>query len=160
MQEMDKKRNDEMEPHTLMELGVPRGKANILANVLGVGASLVTKWRREPASDESPNATGTPNPIERVDRIFDFFLIYSPGAAQILASRYQSKLDEFYSRVMREPLTEGEWRARLAQTLRENAEAIAALIENASPEVVRREWEQAKLKIEELVRRREAGECS
>ena len=147
-----------MEPHEILEIGVPRGKSSILANILGIGKSLVTKWRREPASDESPNATGTPNPIERVDRIFDFFLIYSPEAAQILASRYQIKLDEFYCRLLREPLSEQAWREKIARCLRESTESLAALIEDAPATVARQQWEEAKLHIEEAIRRKEAGE--
>ena len=147
-----------MEPFEILSLGVPRGKARVLGNALGVGESLVTKWTREPASDENPNATGTPNPIERCDRIFEFFLIYSPEAAQILASRYQIKLDEFYARMLREPLTAGEFATKLARGLRETAEALATLIENAPANVARREWEEAKLHVEEIIRRKEAGE--
>lgn len=147
-----------MEPWEILQTGIPRGKARHLANTLGVGESLVTKWMREPASDENPNATGTPNPIERVDRIFDFLLLYSPEAAQMLASRYLIKLDEFYVRLLREPLTADAYRAKVARSIREMAEATAVLIENAPANIVRKEWEEAKLVVEELIRRKEAGE--
>jgi hypothetical protein len=147
-----------MDPHEILSLGIPRGKARILANTLGIGESLVTKWTREPASDENPNATGTPNPIERCDRIFDFLLIYSPEAAQMLASRYQGKLDEFYHRLLREPLSEQGWREKIARCLRESTESISALIEDAPAKVARQQWEEAKLHIEEAIRRKEAGE--
>lgn len=147
-----------MEPYEILQTGVPRGKSRILANTLGVGESLVTKWQRQPTSEENPTATGTPNPIERVDRIFEFFLIYSPEAAQILASRYQIKLDEFYARMLREPLTAEAFAAKLARGLRETAEALASLIENAPANVARKEWEEAKLHVEEVIRRKEAGE--
>jgi len=158
MTNMTTNRKEEMEPHEILSKGIPRGKARILANTLGIGESLVTKWTREPASDENPNATGTPNPIERVDRIFDFLLIYSPEAAQILASRYQTKLDSFYERLLREPLSEQGWREKIARCLRENSESIAALIEDAPAAETRQQWEEAKLHIEEAIRRKEAGE--
>ena len=146
-----------MEPHEILQAGIPRGRARILANILGIGESLVTKWMREPASDENPNATGTPNPIERVDRIFDFFLIYSPVMAQALASRYQAKLDAFLSRIVREPMSDEDWNNKIGRCVRENADAIAALIEK-TPQRARQEWEEAKLCIEEAVRRIEAGQ--
>jgi hypothetical protein len=152
------KRNDEMEPHEILSAGIPRGKARILANTLGLSESSVLKWQREPISDENPQATGSLNPIERTDRIFDFLLIYCPEMAAVLASRYQVKLDAFHTRLIREPLTEMEWRMKIAKGLRENAESIAAIIEGAPADVVRKEWEEAKLEIEEMVRRREAGE--
>jgi hypothetical protein len=155
---MQAKRNGEMEPFEILEIGIPRGKPRQLANMLRISDSLVQKWMRPPASDEDPTATGTPNPIERVDRIFDFFLIYSLDAAQLLASRYQTKLDEFYARLVREPLTAEAFAAKLAECVRQNAEALAMLIENAPANVVRREWEEAKGHIEEIVRRKEAGE--
>lgn len=147
-----------MEPYEILKLGIPRGKARLLANSLGVGESLVTKWMREPASDENPMSTGTPNPIERCDRIFDFLLLYSQEAAQILASRYQIKLEEFYARLTREPLTAEAFAAKLALCLRQNTEALATLIENAPANVARKEWEEAKLHVEEIIRRKEAGE--
>jgi len=151
-------REQEIEPHKILEMAIPRGKARVVANMLGVSESLVTKWARETASDENPHATGTPNPIERVDRIFDFMLIYSPEAAAVLASRYPSKLEEFYLRMSRTPLSDSDWQSQIARCLREAAEAISALVENASAETVRKEWEEAKLAIEEIVRRKEAGE--
>jgi hypothetical protein len=155
---MQEIRNGDMEPFEILDMGIPRGKARVLANMLGIGESLVTKWKREPASDENQNATGTPNPIERVDRIFEFLLIYSPEAAQILATRYQIKLDEFFARMLREPLTAEAFALKLARGLRETTEALAMLIENAPANVARKEWEEAKLHVEEIIRRKEAGE--
>ena len=153
-------RNPDVEPHEILSKAIPRGKARQLANVLGISESLVIKWQREPVSDENPNATGTPNPIERVDRIFDFMLIHSPDSAQVLASRYQAKLDEFYARVLRQPLSDQEWRTKVGHCLQQSAEAISAILEGAPASVVRQEWEEAKRAIEEIVRRKEAGESA
>jgi len=155
---MNQKRNHDMEAHEIMALAVPRGKARILANLLGVSESLVLKWQREPTSDENPNATGTPNPLERLDRIFDFCLLHNRSAAAIIASRYQAKLDEFYDSVLREPLAEHEWNSKIAEGMRETTQALAAIIEKAPSETVRKEWEEAQHRIEEIVRRIEAGE--
>lgn len=153
-------RKSDVEPHEILNLAVPRGKARQLANILGISESLVLRWQREPVSDENPNATGSPNPIERVDRIFDFMLIYTPDSAQMLASRYQAKLDEFYDRLLRQPLTEEEWKAKVAHSLRQSADALAAIVADAPASVVRQEWEEAKRAIEEIVRRKEAGESA
>ena len=146
-----------MEAYEILAM-IPRGKARIVANLLGVSESLVLKWQREPISDENPAATGTRNPVERLDLIFDFFLIHDPKAAAVIASRYQAKLDEFYTRVLRQSLGENEWNTKIATSLRENAEAMSAIIEKASPTIAREQWERAKLQIEEMIRRIEAGE--
>src|SRR5262245_20759241 len=134
----------EMEPYEILARGIPRGKAKMIASTLGVSESLVTKWTREPASDENPDARSTLNPIERVDRLFDFLLIYSPEMASVLASRYATKLHEFHTRQLRDPLSDADWHRQLGLCLRESGEAIAALVENAPASVVRQEWEQAK----------------
>ncbi|HYP29377.1 MAG TPA: hypothetical protein VE262_21885 [Blastocatellia bacterium] len=148
-----------MEPHEILSRGVPRGKARLLANILGISESLVLRWQRQPVSEENRGATGTPNPIERVDRIFDFMLIHSPESAQMLASRYQAKMDEFLAKAVREPLSEKEWKEGVAGCLHQSAVVMTAIVGGAPAEVVRQQWEAAKLMIEEIVRRKETGEA-
>lgn len=151
-------RNSEMQPHEILSLIVPRGKARYLANMLGISESLVLKWQREPTSDENPTATGSQNPIERCERILEFAFLYSPEAGQLLVSHFQAMLDEFYVRVSRQPLTYNEWVQKVAKGNREVAEAISAIIEGQSGANTRREREEAKAAIEEIVTRREADE--
>ena len=147
-----------MQPPEILSQIVPRGKARYLANMLGISESLVLKWQREPTSDENPNATGAQNPIERCERILEFAFLYSPEAGQLLVSHFQSMLDEFYARVSRQPLTDNEWLKKVAKGNREIAEAISAIIEGKPGTITRKEWEEAKTVIEEIVTRTEAGE--
>jgi hypothetical protein len=151
-------RNSDMQPHDILSNIVPRGKARYLANMLGISESLVIKWMRQPISEESPTATGAPNPIERVERIIEFAFLYSPEGAQLLVSHFQAMLDEFYARVTRQPLTSQEWRDKLGQGNVEVAEAISAIIRGDDAVKMRKEWEEAKSIVEEIVRRAEAGE--
>jgi hypothetical protein len=155
---MNEKRNAELQPYEILQEIVPRGKARYLANMLGISESLVIKWQREPTSDENPTATGASNPIERVERILEFAFLYSPKAAQLLVSHFQAMLSEFYARVTRQPLTSEEWRNKLGQGNVEVAEAISAIIQGEDPVKMRKEWEEAKAAIEEMVLRAEAGE--
>jgi hypothetical protein len=148
----------DMQPYEILQAIVPRGKARYLANMLGISESLVLKWQREPTSDENPNATGAQNPLERTERILEFAFLYAPEAAQLLVSHYQAMLDDFYERVARQPLTDNEWLKKLAKGNREIAEAISAIIEGQPGSITRKEWEEAKTVIEEIVTRREAGE--
>jgi hypothetical protein len=129
-----------------------------LAAMFGVSPSMIEKMWKEPASDENQNATGAPNPIERMDALIDFCLVYCPELAQALVSRFQAKIDEHHLKNIRKPLSPEEWAKKIGQCSRESGEALAAIIEGANSQDVRKEWEDLKVIGEEIVRRKEAGE--
>lgn len=143
-----------MESWEVLARAIPRGKARSLASALGVSESLVTKWLREPVSDESPTATGVPNPIERLDLVFDWLLVHSPSTAQLVANRYAARFEEFLGRVTQQPMRPGEWAGKVSSCFR----TLADLLQDADPDDLRDRWETSKLEIEELVRRAEAGQ--
>jgi hypothetical protein len=147
-------RSSDVQPYEILARAIPRGQGRSLANALGVSESLITKWLREPLSDEAPTATGVPNPIERFDLIFDWLLVHSPSTAQLVADRYRARFDEFMRRLVAEPLKDHEWSLKLGACVR----MVSDLLEDAPAEAIRDRWEDLKLSVEELIRRREAGE--
>jgi hypothetical protein len=152
----ERREQSQVEPFEILARAIPRGKARSLASALGVTESLITKWLREPLSDEAPTATGVPNPIERLDFIFDWMLVHSPSTAQLLAHRYAGRFEAFMDRIVSQPLKSGEWQAKLSDCFR----TLADLLQDSDPDDLRDRWEDCKLAIEELIRRREAGESA
>lgn len=61
------KRLSDMEDWEVMQVAVNRNTIAFAA-AAGVSVSMVQKWQREPASDESPFATGEPCALTRLKR--------------------------------------------------------------------------------------------
>ncbi|MEK6325483.1 MAG: hypothetical protein AABN33_27905 [Acidobacteriota bacterium] len=148
----------DIEPHDLMRLLIPDGKLASAGQMLGVSESQVSKWRREPASDDNVNGTGYVGPLDRLDRLYDFVLLYCPENLPLLRDRYAAKFDQHLSKKAGEPIDQGELELRLGAGVRELSEVVALVIEGSSGRELRKQWEAAKARIEEIVRRREKAD--
>ena len=148
----------DLEPHEFIEKGVGKHEGDEFAEFNHVSRSTYEKWGRRPTSDEAPNATGLINPIKRVDRIFDWFLIHKPAFAVALVQRYLGKLRRFREQQSLQPLTPSEYRTRLAKVIDENSDVIKALISGAPLATVKAEIAEYQDELDQLVVRLEMSE--
>jgi len=145
----------ELEPHEIIEKGVGKHEGDEFAEFNNISRSSYEKWSRRPCSDESPSSTGLINPIKRMDRIFDWFLLRNPSMAVALVERYLRKLRRFRERQNVEPLTQCEYRARLAKVIAENTDVVTALVSGAPLSVVQKEMSEYQQELDQLMVRLE-----
>lgn len=116
-----------MESFEVLEKAIPRAASDRIGRKLGIGGSLVRKWRREPESDDAPTATGQRNLLDRVEDLIDeVYLINPPGAGLIV-----EHIDSHYHALLRthaQPMPCRDTQAAAGATLlTEATEAINAL---------------------------------
>jgi hypothetical protein len=148
----------ELEPHEFIERGVGKHDGDEFAEFNGISRSTYEKWGRKPASDEAPNSTGLINPIKRLDRIFDYFLLNNPSWAVALVERYLLRLRRFREMHNLQPLTPGEYRARLTKVIEENSDVLKALVAGAPLADLQKEVSEYQKEIDELMVRLEQSE--
>lgn len=74
-----------MDSWEVLERAIPRAASGRVAQLLGVGADYVRKWRREPESDESPTASGHRSILDRICNLLDaIFIVNPPGAGLVV----------------------------------------------------------------------------
>jgi hypothetical protein len=74
-----------MESWEVLERAIPRSASSRVAQLLGVGADYIRKWRREPESEDSPTASGHRSILDRICNLLDaVFLVNPPGAGLIV----------------------------------------------------------------------------
>lgn len=140
----------------LMRLGVERDETREFADSVGVSVSSVEKWRREPSSDEAPHSTGIVNPVQHVDRIFDWLLIRHPDVALLLSERYVHRLRRFRERQSAQPsLSANELREQMSKVIDEHADIMKALVCGAPVADIRREVAEFNTQVETLLCRLE-----
>lgn len=150
--------NADLDAHELLRGGVGKHETREFAEFVGCSVSAAEKYMREPTSDEEPNATGIVNPLLRVDRIFDWFLLRHPDCALLLAERYPRRLRRFREAQAQQPVTEDALRSHLLKTLDENNDVIKALVGGSPVAVIRRELAQFNAEVEQHLCRIEANE--
>ncbi|MBK8810684.1 MAG: hypothetical protein IPN69_08120 [Acidobacteria bacterium] len=74
-----------METYEILEQAIPRKKSEKVAQLLSISATYVRRWRREPDSEESPNASGQRSILDRICDLLDaVYLVNPPGVALIV----------------------------------------------------------------------------
>ena len=148
----------ELEPHEFFEQGVGKHEGDSFSTFNFISRSTYEKWGRKPASDETPSGTGLINPIQRLDRIFDWFLLHNPSWAIAIIQRYTLKLRLFRERHSLQPLSPSEYRSRLSKVIAENSDVITSLVSGAPLSVVKKEIAEYQRELDELVIRLELSE--
>lgn len=128
-------------------VGIHDGQS--FAEFVGRSLSSVQKWKREPATDENPSASGLEDPITLCDRIFDWCLLHCPQMAELLAERYKRKLEAFKGRYNLRPApTKGELSDQIMQIFREDSEFHHAIATGKSVADLRKEFADVVVKAE------------
>ena len=148
----------ELEPHEFIDKAVGKHEGDEFAEFNNISRSTYEKWSRKPTSDEAPSATGMINPIKRVDRIFDWFLLRAPYLAVAFIERYSRRLRCFRERQTQQPLTQHEYRAHLARVIQENADVLTALTTGAPIKVLAEEVAQFQAELDSLMMRLQRSE--
>lgn len=74
-----------MESYEVLEKAIPKKMSEKVAQYLNISATYVRRWRREPDSEDSPNATGQRSILDRICDLIDVvFLVYPAGASLIV----------------------------------------------------------------------------
>ena len=75
-----------MESWEVLEKAIPRAASGRVAQLLGIGADYVRKWRREPESEESPTASGHRSILDRICNLLDAVFLVNPSGAGLIVN--------------------------------------------------------------------------
>lgn len=86
-----------MESYEVLEQAIPRAASGKIAQLLGVSADYVRRWRREPDSDESPTGSGQRSILDRVCDLIDVVFLVNPKGTPLIINHidahYRSLLE-------------------------------------------------------------------
>ena len=68
----------------ILEIAIPRGSADTIAELIGVSGDQVRRWRREPLSDEGYTETGRRSPHDRERDLIRAVHSENPEGARLL----------------------------------------------------------------------------
>lgn len=126
-----------MEAWEVLETAIPRKASVRIAQLLGVSADYVRRWRREPESDDAPMASGQRSILDRVCDLIDAVFLVNPSGAGLIVNHIESH----YRGIMRthaKPVDDLELRViASADLLQEAVEAVNHLnLEGCTPETL------------------------
>jgi hypothetical protein len=113
-----------MESFEVLEQAIPRAASPRVAQMLGISADLVRKWRREPESDESPLATGQRSILDRICDLIDYVFLVNPKGSALIVNYINCHHQQLVA-THAKPIDDHESRAEtVSDLLTEAAEAI------------------------------------
>jgi phage gp29-like protein len=75
-----------MESWEVLERAIPRSASGRVAQLLGIGADYVRKWRREPESEDAPTASGHRSILDRICNLLDAVFLVNPSGAGLVVN--------------------------------------------------------------------------
>ena len=127
-----------MEAYEVLEQAIPKKKSEAVARFLNVSATFIRRWRREPDSEDSPNATGQRSILDRICDLIDAVFLVNPAGCPLIVNHvnahYQNLLETHAK-----PIDSCSQRAEhIAELLTQTTEAINRLnIEGCSADTLR-----------------------
>lgn len=116
-----------MESWEVLSTAIPRSASGRVAQLLGVGADYIRKWRREPESDDAPTATGQRSILDRICDLIDAVFLVHPAGCGLIVQYINSHYNNLMQ-VHAKPLETHECRAvEAADLLQEATEAVNSL---------------------------------
>lgn len=73
-----------MDGWRVLELAIPRGSADAIAQILGYSGDQIRRWQREPLSDDSPTDTGRRSPHDREKDLIRAVHSENPEGARLI----------------------------------------------------------------------------
>lgn len=73
-----------MESYEVLEQAIPKKASEKVAQMLSVSATYVRRWRREPDSEDSPNATGQRSILDRICDLIDVVFLVNPRGVALI----------------------------------------------------------------------------
>lgn len=83
-----------MESWEVLEQAIPRSKSARVAQILGVCTDYIRKWRREPASDDSPTTSGQRSILDRICDLIDAVFIVNPAGTPLVVNHINAHYDQ------------------------------------------------------------------
>jgi hypothetical protein len=127
-----------MESWEILDEAIPRSASRRVAQLLGISADYVRRWRREPESEETPSGSGQRSILDRICDLIDaVFLVNPKGPALIV-----NYINAHYRKLMQihcAPIADRDHRANTVSNLLTQAtEAINSLnLEGCTPDTLR-----------------------
>jgi len=127
-----------MESWEVLQKAIPRSATKRVAQLLNVGANYVGKWRREPESEDAPDATGQRSILDRICELIDAVFLVNPSGVGIIVNYVNShyrKLMQIHSA----PIEDRDIRAKsVSDLLIQATEAINSLnLDGCTPDTLR-----------------------
>lgn len=86
-----------MESYEVLERAIPRKQSERVAKLLGVTATYIRQWRREPESDDEPQASGRRSILDRICDLIDAVFLVNPKGVGLIVeyinNHYHSLMD-------------------------------------------------------------------
>ncbi len=73
-----------MESYEVLEKAIPKKQSVKVAQLLSISADYVRRWRREPDSEDSPNATGQRSILDRICDLIDAVFLVNPSGVSLI----------------------------------------------------------------------------
>ena len=84
-----------MESYEVLEKAIPKKSSEKVAQLLSISATYVRRWRREPESDDAPNASGQRSILDRICDLIDVVFLVNPAGVSLNRRIYQRALSQF-----------------------------------------------------------------
>lgn len=75
-----------MESWEVLYRAIPRQATKRVAQLLNVGPNYVGKWRREPESEDAPEATGQRSILDRICELIDAVFLVNPSGVGLIVN--------------------------------------------------------------------------
>jgi len=86
-----------MESYEVLQQAIPNKMSGRVAQLLGVTADYIRRWRREPDSEDAPNASGQRSILDRICDLIDVVFLVNPKGTSLIVnhinSHYRNLLD-------------------------------------------------------------------
>lgn len=112
-----------MKSFEVLKRAIPDGKVDEVAKKLGVHGDTVRRWRREPESDDAPQATGRVSPLDRIETLVDAVLLVNPSGAHAVAAHPK----HYYESVAETLVMLGSMKSAAAEALSDVVRAFNAI---------------------------------
>jgi hypothetical protein len=139
-----------MESYEVLEKAIPRKSSERVAQLLGVTATYVRRWRREPESDDAPSGSGQRSILDRICDLIDAVFLVNPQGVPLIVEYVNNHYKNLINTHAATIECHEKRAAHCADLLRETTEAVNRLnIEGCSPKT-----------LQELIEMRDAASRS
>lgn len=116
-----------MEAYEVLEKAIPKKRSERVAQLLSVSPTYVRRWRREPDSEDAPNASGQRSILDRICDLIDVVYLVNPTGVSLIVEH----INAHYRNLIKThaaPIDCRQSRAEhCAELLKETTEAINKL---------------------------------
>jgi hypothetical protein len=127
-----------MESWEVLERAIPRAASGRVAQLLGICADYVRRWRREPESEEAPSGTGQRSILDRMCDLIDAVFLVNPSGVALIVNFINSHHRNLLQ-LHAKPIDSYECRAEtVGDLLTQTTEAITKLnVEGCTADTLR-----------------------